>query len=108
MHTDQNKPDGKTYPLRTLADVFNLPSIEHIRRCLPEVCDAIITARIGSDALVAAVRDVSPELAATIPAEAVEFPDVLNWEDDGKGSAELDFEEDGRGVLLTISNKEGQ
>ena len=104
MNTGQNKPDGKTYPLRTLADVFKLPSIDHIRRCLPEVCDAIITTRIGADALVQAVRDVSPELAAAIAAEAIEFPEVLNWEDDGKGAASLDFVCEGE-TLLTISKK---
>ncbi len=104
MNTHDNKPDGKIYELRTLADIYKLPSIEHIRRCLSEVCEVVLTTRAATDALIAAVKETSPELAVTIPSEAVEFPEVLHWCDDGNGSIELNFDHDGR-TLLTISNR---
>lgn len=105
MNTEQNKPDGKTYELRTFADVYNLPSIDHIRRCLPELCQVILATRGAADLLIACAKEVNSNMPAVSASDAVELPEVVEWKDDGAGTLELNFRHEGK-TLMTISNND--
>lgn len=76
-----NAPDGKVYPLRTLHDIFNLPSYEHMERCLAELPKVMLQARAAADLLVGLAE------AKGVPCGDLKFgwPESLPWMDDGKG-----------------------
>lgn len=78
-----------TYQIKTLADIFNLPSIAHIERCLTEMRVAMIQARAANDLLAAAAKEsgvVIPESGVIII-----WPEVSEWNDDGKGKIEATY-----------------
>jgi hypothetical protein len=80
MNTNETPPDGKTYPIRTLQDIYNLPNLRQVQTCLIELAEAMIMARATNDHVLHLMREngVEAEQAAT-------WPDVANWTDDGKG-----------------------
>jgi len=80
-----NEPDEKTYVLKTIADIFSLPSTDHIERCMDEMKKIIIAAK-ATEELACAIAD-----ATGIPEEQAKFiwPESFEWIDDGKG--ELGF-----------------
>jgi hypothetical protein len=79
------------YPIRTLRDIFELPTIEQMETCLEEMATAMKTARATADLINAAV-----ECATDTPnASRVIWPDVCEWRDDGKGEVGADFHADG-------------
>ena len=92
---NENKPDGKTYQLKSITDIFNLPSVDHIERCLSELKKIIVAAK-ATEELACAVAEIQG-----IPENQARFiwPDSLDWVDDGKG--ELGFScEDTNGTKL--------
>lgn len=94
-----------TYPLRTLRDIFELPSHEHMERCLGELTKVMLTARATSDLLVTMAKDrgvVIPDGAKTM-----EWPEFLDWVDDGKEQLGCTFvEKDGKNLLRVEIVKE--
>lgn len=89
-----------TYPLRTLRDIFELPSHEHMERCLGELSKIMLTARATADLLVASAK----ANGAVIPdgAKVIEWPEVLDWIDDGKGELGCDFVSEAGTRLLSV------
>jgi hypothetical protein len=68
------------FPLTTLRDVFNLPTIEQMETCLDELKECMMQARATNDFMVAAVNAKGHNVK-----KALEWPEVLEWKDDGKG-----------------------
>lgn len=68
------------FPITTLRDIFNLPTMAQMEMCLQELSEGMIQARIANDTMVAALR----EAGATDIERAVEWPEVAHWTDDGK------------------------
>jgi len=68
------------FPITTLRDIFNLPTMAQMEMCLRELSEGMIQARIANDTMVAALR----EAGATDIERAVEWPEVAHWTDDGK------------------------
>lgn len=72
-----------TYPIATLRDIYNLPTIDQMVLCLDELKAAMIQARIANDATVEALsaKNISVE-------KAFEWPEVTPWIDDNLGQIE--------------------
>lgn len=95
----QNPPDGKTYPIRTLADIFALPSVDHIDRCLSEFRTLMMSARGTLDLLSAIAASKGADVAG------FSMPETLDWTDDGKiGGAQ--FIADGQEFMSIRIEKE--
>lgn len=93
----------KVYQIRSLQDIFALPTCEQMKRCLAEISEAMLVARAQNDMLVELARSEGRE----VPDVALEFPDVSEWTDDGKRDLDLEFEsQDGR-PLFKIEGREG-
>lgn len=80
--TNYAAPNGEKYPLRTLRDVFELPTYEHMERCIDELKKVMLQARATNDMFAALIKDHG----GPVPnGKVFLWPDVLDWEDDGKG-----------------------
>lgn len=90
-------PDGTTYPIRSLRDIFELPSYEHMERCLAETAKVLLHARATVDML----TDVAANMGIKHDGPVAEFPEVLNWIDDGNGELGVDFKMPNGDVLLS-------
>lgn len=83
-----NEPDGAVYPLRTLEDIYKLPSYAHMDRCLTELRKALLEGRAHSDLFVEILR----EKGVSAPYDQlIKWPEVFEWIDDGKGEIGLEF-----------------
>ena len=95
---------SETYPLRTLRDIFELPSRDHMERCLGELTKMLLATRAAADLLI----DSAKEAGIDIPTgtKAIEFPEVLDWIDDEKGELGCNFvTEDGTNLLrIEVNN----
>ncbi len=73
-----------TYPIRTLADIYNLPSYECMERCLDEMVKLLLESRAMEDALTASMAITRKVDFATI-GRTYRWPETVDWTDDGKG-----------------------
>lgn len=105
-----NDPDGRIYPLRTLRDIFELPSYEHIERCIDELKIVILQARATNDFLAA----ISEHKGNPLPnGKCFMWPEVLEWNDDGKSELGSDYvDQDGKSIMsmriVKSDNKDNQ
>ena len=84
--------DGKTYPIRTLADIFNLPSVGHIERCLSDIHRAMIVSRQAADAMLETAKGLGLDVSLQ---DAIQYPEVTSWTDDDKDDVGATFTADG-------------
>jgi DNA polymerase II large subunit len=83
-----NEPDGTVYPLRTIEDIYKLPSYAHMNRCLTELRKTLLEGRAHSDLFVEILR----EKGVSSPYDQlIKWPEVFEWIDDGKGEIDLEF-----------------
>ncbi len=68
------------FPIRTLGDIFNLPTFGQMETCLRELTEGMIQARLTNDVMVATMQEAGADVK-----QAVIWPEVINWTDDGKG-----------------------
>ncbi len=113
MKTDQTEttPDDPRLPasdcsafeIRTLSDIFNLPTMDQMKTCLAELSDGMIQARSVKDLMGAAVEDLGGTMT-------VEWPVVSVWKDDGKGRIETSFtDKDGEeGAFAVVTEPNAQ
>jgi len=95
------KPTNNTYEIRTLRDIYNLPTIEQVEVCAKELTEFLLMTRKMNDVL----NEMAKVAGITIPdgRQAVEFPEVAKWIDDGKGSLTAKFvSEDKQEPILTV------
>jgi len=71
---------SQVFPLTTLRDIYNLPTFEQMVVCLDELKDCMMQARATNDLMVALVAEKGIAVE-----KAFEWPEVLEWKDDGKG-----------------------
>lgn len=72
---------NNTYPISTLRDTYNLPTIEQMKVCLGEMTEVLLQGGQANDAVMAVLE----EHGAKGLRRALEWPEVTNWVDDGKG-----------------------
>ncbi len=97
------EPDGTVYPLRTLQDIFNLPSHAHMERCLGETVKLMLTSRATADLMIGLA-----EHSGAPAGHKMQWPEVLEWKDDGLGEIGADFiGKDGAKILSMNITKEG-
>lgn len=90
------KPTNKTYEIRTLADIYNLPSYEAVEACLKEISVLILQTRATNDLLANAAKNMGlPTDAICIP-----FLEKVEWIDDGKGIVDVTYVVEGMGDAL--------
>jgi hypothetical protein len=106
-------PEGKDTPppsakpavfeIRTLADIYKLPTLAQMETCLEEVSRGMIQSRCAEDAMLAVLEAMGHEP----PERALEWPEVVKWSDDHKGCVEAliggEFS-----IVTTKENKDGQ
>lgn len=80
--------DGSVYPLRTLKDIFELPSYEHMERCLDELKTVMLQARATNDLFAGLMEHQGKPMPG---GKCFAWPDVLDWKDDGKREIGADY-----------------
>lgn len=93
-----------TFEIRTLQDIFNLPTIEQMETCLAEISRGMVQARNMNDLMLATVE----ALGGTPPEKALEWPEMVKWTDDGKGRVETKFKvsDDDNEAISLVTTKE--
>lgn len=82
------KPTNKTYEIRTLADIYNLPSYEHVEQCLEEIKVIMLQAKATNDLFVGLVQHKGIEIPG---GKCFEWPEKIDWLDDGKRNIGTDY-----------------
>ena len=80
--------DGSVFPLRTLRDIFELPSYEHMERCLDELKTVMLQARATNDLFAGLMEHQGKPMP---DGKCFLWPEVLEWNDDGKGEIGADY-----------------
>lgn len=68
------------FPISSLRDIYNLPTIEQMETCIDEIKICMMQARATNDLFVALAN-----LEGANVKKAFEWPETLPWHDDGKG-----------------------
>lgn len=68
------------FPISSLRDIYNLPTIEQMETCIDEIKICMMQARAANDLFV-----VLANLEGANVNKAFEWPETLPWHDDGKG-----------------------
>lgn len=79
---------GSVYPLRTLRDIFELPSYEHMERCLDELKIVMLQARATNDLFAGLMEHQGKPMPE---GKCFLWPEVLEWNDDGKREIGADY-----------------
>lgn len=73
-------PFSPVFPISSLRDIYNLPTIEQMETCIDEIKICMMQARATNDLFVALAN-----LEGANVKKAFEWPETLPWHDDGKG-----------------------
>lgn len=79
---------GSVYPLRTLRDIFELPSYEHMERCFDELKTVMLQARATNDLFAGLLEHQGKPMPE---GKCFLWPEVLEWSDDGKREIGADY-----------------
>lgn len=86
----------QSYTIRTLADIYNLPTFEQVKTAAVEMAEMIISTRMKNDLIAEIAKANGMEVQNGM---AMKFPDSIEWIDDGKGEVRLELREhDGTNV----------
>ena len=81
-----NPQQPQVFQITTLRDIFNLPSIEQMVRCLDELKEGMIFARQSNDLVLGVIKDAGHDIK-----QAFEWPETVQWTDDKKANVDLHF-----------------
>ena len=70
---------AKSYSIRTLQDIWNLPSYEHMERCFYDTQRAMLQARATNDMFIGLAQCDGKNVT-----KAFMWPETMQWIDDGK------------------------
>ncbi len=87
------------YEIRTLKDIFELPTMRAMQACLNELPQLMIQARASNDMIVELMNAQGLDAKS-----AIEWPDAVGWTDDGKGDIEMHLNHEGE-TLMSIKTK---
>jgi hypothetical protein len=94
-------PDNSVYPLRTLRDIFELPTHEHMERCLDELKKVMLTSRATADLMMAFAKKEGANTALA----KIQWPEVMEWKDDGLGELGCDIKSPNNETILSTRIK---
>lgn len=91
------------FQIKTLRDIFSLPTYEQTEKCLEELSKAMLHARATSDLIASLAKDKGILL---VDGRAFEWPEYTEWTDDEKGEIGADFvAQDGTAIMSTRITK---
>jgi hypothetical protein len=79
----KSKPTGKTYEIRTLQDIYMLPTHDAMERCLKELGEMMASARAYAELLTATAQALAEKDGKKIPDSLWGWPETAKWTDDG-------------------------
>jgi hypothetical protein len=80
-------PICSVFEIRTLRDIFELPTFEQMETCLDELATSMKLARATAELIAGMVRSKTGECVEKV----FIWPDVVEWVDDGKGEVGAEF-----------------
>jgi hypothetical protein len=75
--------EPKKYEIRTLQDIFNLPTPEAMDRCLKELREMMCSARAYAEMLTETAEVLAKRDGKTLPESKWDWPESMTWTDDG-------------------------
>jgi len=87
-----------TYRISSLKDVFDLPSIEHIKNCMEELTMLMVQVK--------ALKQMADAIGQAQGVESgMEWPQYVDWLDDGIKEATVVVTSEGEEVLTMVGRK---
>lgn len=96
-------PQKRVFPISKIKDIFELPTIEQMETCLDELKQALMQARRSHDGLVAFAKTLGHPVD-----QAFEWPDPVDWVDDGKGEVKTRYLSPDGELLFSVCNQEAK
>jgi hypothetical protein len=100
--------DYPTYKIKTLQDIFNLPTYEAVEQCLSDMTKAMLHAKAMDGLFTATVNHLAEKdgKAGNLK-KAFEWPEFSEWIDDNKGDVDCNYKgPDGEVLFKTKITKE--
>ncbi len=97
-----NKP--KEYIIRSLQDIYELPTAEMMERCMKELAASMKTLRASIDLMNAVAQDMAKADGKSFAPITCSWPDQAVWRDDNGGTSKLHLRM-GNEDLMTIGLK---
>lgn len=98
----------KEYRIRTLKDIFDLPTFDMMKRCLSELSSVMLVTRGTAEMLAGVAREVTKEEDKKLPDGLFhKWPDEVVWKDDHSGKSEIKMPwSDREGLTVEIDHEE--
>lgn len=87
----------ESYQIRTLKDIFELPTYEQMETCLDEISQAMKVARVTGDMM----EGVAEKMG--IGSTGMVWPDTVEWKDDNKGEVDLEVIDLSQQKILSVN-----
>ena len=84
-----SKPTGQKFTITSLNDIFHLPDVEMMKRCLKQTMDMMVTTRNSLDLISAATKVVAEGEGMDLgdqPLIQFKWPESIEWIDDEEES----------------------
>lgn len=94
-----NEP--KKYQIRTIADIFNTVPADKVKLCMAEIAEGIALASESCNL----ARLLQPELVGKSNAEIMQWAEMTEWIDDGKGECGFDCVDQSGAVIFGLRSK---
>lgn len=100
---------NQTFIIRTLRDIYELPTVDMMVRCMQELTSLMQIQRstvelLGEVADTQAAREGKPPVSDTVKWK---FADEISWTDDNGGESKLQFRMGGKELLtVRVTHKE--
>lgn len=101
---DSGAYTGQTFAIHSLRDIYELPTVDMMVRCMKELTILMQIQRRTADLLGATADAQATAEGKDSVSDKIKwlFPDELTWTDDNGGDSQLRFEMGGKEVLTAI------
>ena len=94
-------PLCSVFEIRTLRDIFELPTFEQMETCLDELAAAMKLARATAELIAGMLESKTGECVEKV----FDWPDVVEWVDDGKGEVGAEFRSGDETIFVVTSRQ---
>lgn len=95
--------ETKTYEIRTLQDIFRLPTYEKVEKCLHDLTNAMLQARATNDIMANIIKENGKDVTNGI---VFKWPEITNWKDDGENNIHASYvTHDGETLMEMVTTK---
>lgn len=106
VQLDDKPAEPHQYTIRTLRDIYELPTDDMMERCMKELTSDMLVLRRTTDLLNAIAKAKAEEDSKSVEEVTVAWPEECVWTDDNGGTSVLSIQVEGKEVLqISVTHK---